>query len=284
MIVTRGAQQVVFGDNENLLPNEESTENLIGFLMDQVTARSVVTIPTEITDEFWKFFNELMSDPELKGLGEVSLDVLRIFLTAYEPLITQVLNQVKELRKVNDTRMREILQNTRVIRQDLVIFRRQIRALRHIRHFFDTDPDDLQAQAEVIAQMVREFGPFFIKMAQVAAASSDFLPEEMTNALAVFQEDVEPMTPQEVEQAFLEHELGPMVALLARLEHEQDATGDLVPALGEQGGSTGEHRRVGVVPAGVHRIVDPGGELETGVLRHREGVHVAAQQHRRSRP
>jgi len=52
--------------------------------------------------------------------------------------------------------------------------------------------------------MVREFGPFFIKMAQVAAASSDFLPDEMSEALAVFQEDVEPMTPAEVEHAFLE--------------------------------------------------------------------------------
>lgn len=190
--------------SENLLPNEQSTENLIRFLVDQVTARSVVAIPSEITDEFWRFFNELMSDPELKGLGEVSLDVLRIFLTAYEPLIVQVLNQIKELRKVNDTRMREILQNTQVIREDLAIFRRQIRALRYIRRFFDTDPEDLQAQAEIVARMVREFGPFFIKMAQVAAASSDFLPEEMAEALAVFQEDVEPMTPVEVEQAFLE--------------------------------------------------------------------------------
>jgi len=190
--------------SENLLPNEQSTENLIRFLVDQVTARSVVTIPTQITDEFWKFFNELMSEPELKGLGEVSLEVLRIFLTAYEPLIVQVINQVKDLRKVNDARMREILKNTKVIREDLDIFRRQIRALRHIRHFFDTDPEDFQAQAEIVAQMVREFGPFFIKMAQVAAASSDFLPEEMADALAVFQEDVEPMTPAEVEQAFLE--------------------------------------------------------------------------------
>ena len=143
--------------SENLLPNEESTENLIRFLVDQVTARSVVTIPDEITDEFWKFFNELMSDPELKGLGEVRLDVLRIVLTAYEPLMVQVLNQVKDLRKVNDTRMREILQNTKVIREDLVIFRRQIRALRHIRRFFDTDPENLQEQAEIVAQMVREF-------------------------------------------------------------------------------------------------------------------------------
>ena len=190
--------------SENLLPNEESTENLLRFLVDQVTARSVVAIPAEITDEFWKFFNELMDEQELKGLGEVSLDVLRIFLTAYEPLIVQVINQLKELRTVNDKRMREILQNTQIIRQDLVIFRRQIGALRHIREFFASDPEDFKTQAEIIATMVREFGPFFIKMAQVAAASSDFLPEEMTDALAVFQEDVEPMTAAEVEQAFLE--------------------------------------------------------------------------------
>ena len=188
----------------NILPNEESTENLIRFLVDQVTARSIVAIPPEITDEFWKFFNELMSDPELKGLGEVSLDVLRIFLTAYEPLIVQVINQLKDLRKINDQRMREILQNTQVVRQDLVIFRRQIGALRYIREFFATDPEDFKGQAEIMAQMVREFGPFFIKMAQVAASSSDFLPDEMTEALAVFQEDVEPMTPAEVEQAFME--------------------------------------------------------------------------------
>jgi hypothetical protein len=188
----------------NLLPNEESTENLLRFLVDQVTSRSVVPIPPEVTEEFWKFFNELMSEPELRGLGEVSLDVLRIFLTAYEPLITQVINQMKDLRRMNDRKMREILGNTRVIRQDLVIFRRQIGALRYIREFFATDPEDFKGQAEIVAQMVREFGPFFIKMAQVAAASSDFLPEEITEALAVFQEDVEPMSASEVEQAFLE--------------------------------------------------------------------------------
>ncbi len=188
----------------NLLPNEESTENLLRFLLDQVTARSVVAIPAEITEEFWKFFNELMADPEVKGLGEISLDVLRIFINTYEPLIVQVLNQLKDLRQVNDDRMRGILQSTQVIRQDLVIFRRQIGALRHIRRFFDTDPRDHKEQAEVVAQMVREFGPFFIKMAQVAAASSDFLPEEISEALAVFQEDVEPMSAADVEQAFLE--------------------------------------------------------------------------------
>ena len=188
----------------NLLPNEESTENLLRFLVDQVTSRSVVPIPPQVTEEFWKFFNELMSEPELRGLGEVSLDVLRIFLTAYEPLLTQLINQMKELRRSNDRQMREILGNTRVIRQDLVIFRRQIGALRYIREFFATDPEDFTEQADIVARMVREFGPFFIKMAQVAAASSDFLPDEISEALAVFQEDVEPMTAREVEQAFLE--------------------------------------------------------------------------------
>jgi len=52
--------------------------------------------------------------------------------------------------------------------------------------------------------MVREFGPLFIKMAQVAAANADFLPEEIAKELAVFQEDVEPMTGDEVRQAFIE--------------------------------------------------------------------------------
>jgi predicted unusual protein kinase regulating ubiquinone biosynthesis (AarF/ABC1/UbiB family) len=188
----------------NLLPNEQSTEELIRFLVDQATARSVITIPTEITDEFWNFFNELLADPELKGIGEVSLDVLRIVLTAYEPLLVQLINQLKDLRQLNDDKLREIVRGAEVLRGDLVIFRRQIRALRGIRLFFATDPEDLVAQAEVVAQMVREFGPLFIKMAQVAAANSGFLPEEMSDALEVFQQDVDPMTPAEVEAAFLE--------------------------------------------------------------------------------
>jgi predicted unusual protein kinase regulating ubiquinone biosynthesis (AarF/ABC1/UbiB family) len=189
---------------DNLLPNEQSTENLIRFLLDQVSARSAAVLPPEITEEFWLFFNQLMSEPELKGLGEVSLDALRIFIGAYEPLLVQLVNQLKELRRSNDDRTRDILRSAAVVREDLAIFQRQIRALRYIRHFFDTDPEDLQGQAMIVAQMVREFGPFFIKMAQVAAANSDFLPDEMAEALAVFQEDVAPMTAAEVEQAFLE--------------------------------------------------------------------------------
>ncbi|QFU75957.1 AarF/ABC1/UbiB kinase family protein [Halioglobus maricola] len=189
---------------DNILPNEESTENLIRFLMDQVTARSVIPIPEQVTEEFWSFFNDLMAEPELQGLGEVSLDVARIVLGAYEPLIVDVLNQIKAMRRSNNHHMRELYDQTGVLRSDLDVFRRQVGALAYIREFFDTDPEDFKAQAGVVAQMVREFGPFFIKMAQVAASGSDFLPEEISSALEVFQEDVEPMAPWEVEQAFKE--------------------------------------------------------------------------------
>ncbi len=189
---------------DNILPNEESTENLLRYLMDQFTARSVFPIPEQVTEEFWRFFNELMSEPELKGLGEVSLDVARIVANAYEPLLVTVINQLKHMRHSNNRHLREIFNETGMLRSDLDIFRRQIGALAYIREFFDTDPENFKAQAAIVAQMVREFGPFFIKMAQVAASGSDFLPEEISDALSVFQEDVEPMTPAEVEQAFLE--------------------------------------------------------------------------------
>ena len=189
---------------DNILPNEESTENLIRFLLDQVTARSVIPIPEQVTEEFWSFFNDLMSEPELQGMGEVGLDVARIVLSAYEPLLVKVLNQLKAMRRSNNSQLRELFNQTGVLRSDLDIFRRQVGALAYIREFFDTPPEDFKAQASIVAQMVREFGPFFIKMAQVAAASSDFLPDEISEALEVFQEDVEPMAPWEVEQAFIE--------------------------------------------------------------------------------
>ena len=81
-----------------LLPNEQSTEDLMRFLVEQGMSRSVISIPTEISDEFWRFFNELMAEPELKGLGEVSLDVLRIVLTANEPLVVLLINQLLQIR------------------------------------------------------------------------------------------------------------------------------------------------------------------------------------------
>ena len=164
----------------------------------------MIPIPEQLTEDFWSFFNELMSEPELKGLGEISLDVARIVVSAYEPLLVEVINQLKHLRDANSAHLQDIVSQTDILKSDLDIFRRQIGALAYIREFFDTDPEDFETQASIVAQMVREFGPFFIKMAQVAASGSDFLPEEISQALEVFQEDVEPMTPTEVEQAFLE--------------------------------------------------------------------------------
>ncbi|MCG8610781.1 MAG: hypothetical protein MI864_09625, partial [Pseudomonadales bacterium] len=187
-----------------LIPNEESTENLIRFMVKQVVLRSPVEIPDVIVDEFWTFFHELISAPELRGLVETNLDIVRLVLRTYEPLIVELINRVKNLRRVNQHAISDMLSKVLVLRGDLRILRRQIRAIRYIKPFFKTDPKDFAAQAQIVAQMVREFGPLFIKMAQVAAANSEFLPEEIASELKVFQEDVEPMTGEEVKEAFME--------------------------------------------------------------------------------
>ena len=55
-----------------------------------------------------------------------------------------------------------------------------------------------------------------------------------------------------VEHALFDHEAGAVEALLARLEHEHDVTGEPVAALGEHPGRPDQHGRVQVVPARVH--------------------------------
>ncbi len=187
-----------------LIPNEESTENLIRFLVHQVTLRSPVEIPEAIIDEFWNFFHELISAPELKGLVELNLEIVRVVLRTYEPLLVELTNRLKDLRRANQAAMGDIMARVQVLRSDLRILQRQIRAIRYIKPFLQTDPQDFHTQAQIVARMVREFGPLFIKMAQVAAANADFLPEEIARELAVFQEDVDPMTADEVRQAFME--------------------------------------------------------------------------------
>jgi ubiquinone biosynthesis protein len=187
-----------------LIPNEQSTEELIRFIVEQAVARSPVQVPEQLVQEFWQFFNELFSSPEIKGLGELSLDMVRLVLATYEPLLVETINILKAGRRFNQWQLQEILRRAATVRQDIVIVRRQIKALRHIKPFFQADPRDFKAQAEIVAAMVREFGPFFVKMAQIAAANADFLPEEIARELAVFHEDVEPMSEDEVVQAFIE--------------------------------------------------------------------------------
>src|SRR6056297_1286580 len=157
----------------NLIPNEKTTEKLIRYVVDQITLRSPIEVPEVVVREFWAFFDELFSEPELKGLVELNLEIFRIILRCYQPLLVEIINLLKDTK-------------------------------RKIKPFFQTDPKDFAGQAQIIAKMVREFGPFFIKMAQVAAANADFLPEEISKELLVFQEDVPPMSAAEVYGAFEE--------------------------------------------------------------------------------
>lgn len=186
-----------------LIPDEQSTEELIHFVVDQLVARSPVQVPQALVDEFWTFFDELFSSPELKGMGVVTLDMVRLVLKSYESLLVEVVNLLKIGRRFNQWQMAELLRRGAQVRGDVAIVRRQLRALRYIKPFFQADPRDFRAQAQIAAQMVREFGPFFIKMAQVAAANADFLPAEIARELATFQEDVPAMSPEEVNQAFM---------------------------------------------------------------------------------
>jgi predicted unusual protein kinase regulating ubiquinone biosynthesis (AarF/ABC1/UbiB family) len=187
-----------------LIPDEQSTEDLIRFVVEQVVARSPVPVPEALVNEFWQFFNELFSAPELKGLGELGLDMVRLVLRSYEPLLVEVINLLKVGKRFNQWQLGELLKRAAQVRQDAAIVRRQIRAIRHIKPFFQADPKDFRGQARIVAAMVNEFGPFFIKLAQVAAANADFLPNEIARELAVFHEDVAPMNPEEVNAAFIE--------------------------------------------------------------------------------
>lgn len=190
--------------HRKLIPNEQSTEELIRFVVDQAVARSPVVVPDAIVQEFWQFFDEMFSSPELKGLGELSLDMIRLVVATYEPMLVEIVNLLKAGRRFNQWQSQEIRRRMLVVRGDLVIMQRQIKAIRYIKPFFQTDPKDFSGQAQIVAAMVREFGPFFIKMAQAAASNADFLPEEIAKELAVFHEDVPPMSAEEVEQAFME--------------------------------------------------------------------------------
>jgi predicted unusual protein kinase regulating ubiquinone biosynthesis (AarF/ABC1/UbiB family) len=187
-----------------LIPDEQSTEDLIRFVVEQIVMRSPVPVPEALVNEFWQFFNELFSAPELKGLGELGLDMVRLVIRSYEPLLVEVVNLLKAGKRFNQWQLNELLKRAAQIRHDAAIVRRQIRAIRYIKPFFQADPKDFHAQARIAAAMVNEFGPFFIKLAQVAAANADFLPDEIARELAVFHEDVAPMNPEEVNAAFIE--------------------------------------------------------------------------------
>ena len=86
--------------SRNVLPNEISTEGLIHFVVKEAVARSPIPVPQQIIDEFWTFFHELMSDPELSGLADLGLDISRLLLKTYEPLLVDVINEIKDIFEI----------------------------------------------------------------------------------------------------------------------------------------------------------------------------------------
>ncbi|HYN62212.1 MAG TPA: hypothetical protein VET87_22145, partial [Rubrivivax sp.] len=88
----------------NMRPYERSTENLIRYVVNEAVARSPIPVPQKIVDEFWGFFHELTSEPELRGLGELGLDIARLLLRTYEPLLVEVINVLKDIFYTNQGR------------------------------------------------------------------------------------------------------------------------------------------------------------------------------------
>ena len=154
--VTQQTRKVTgFLREQSLLPNEATTDELIRYVVNQCVQRSPVPVPDVVLDEFWGFYDELMSAPELKGLAELNLDITRYVLRTYEPLLIDLINLLKETRRINQEMLTELVQRAMVVKTDIVIIRRQIKALRYIKPFFQTDPQDFETQARIVADMVR---------------------------------------------------------------------------------------------------------------------------------
>ena len=67
------------------------------------------------------------------------------------------------------------------------------------------------------------------------------------------------------------------IELLRGLEDELHVPPQPIPQLGQDAGRAQKHRRVGVVPAGVHHAVHLGGVGQPRLLAHRQGVHIRPQ-------
>ena len=86
-----------------------------------------------------------------------------------------------------------------------------------------------------------------------------------------------------IQQAFVEHGLGAAWAFLAWLEHKAHAAGYAVTVRMQKMRSTCKHCRVCVVAAGVHTSGFLRSKGQAGIFGHRQCIHVAPQQHRRTR-
>jgi hypothetical protein len=73
---------------------------------------------------------------------------------------------------------------------------------------------------------------------------------------------------------------GAGMAFLARLEHEFDGAFEFVAVAMQQMHRLDQHRRMRIMAAGMHAAGGLAGEVEPGFLRHRQRIHVAAQEDR----
>src|SRR5699024_430541 len=83
-----------------------------------------------------------------------------------------------------------------------------------------------------------------------------------------------------VEDAFVDHLPGPVIAFLPRSEHEYDVAGQVLADSVEQREGADEAGSVQVVAAGVH-LPRGRGEVESGRLGHGQSVHIPTQEHGR---
>jgi hypothetical protein len=83
-----------------------------------------------------------------------------------------------------------------------------------------------------------------------------------------------------VEQPVIDHAAGAGMTLLAGLKHEFDGAGKLVAVTVQEVHRLHQHRGMSIVTAGMHASGNLAGKAEPGLLRHRQRVHVAAQQNR----
>ena len=82
-----------------------------------------------------------------------------------------------------------------------------------------------------------------------------------------------------VQQAVVDHLHCAEVPFLAGLKHELDRARETITVRVQQFHRHRQHRSVGIVAARVHAAGFLRGERQARVLRHRQRVHVAAQQH-----
>ena len=85
-----------------------------------------------------------------------------------------------------------------------------------------------------------------------------------------------------LQQPFGDHRLGAAWTFLARLEHEDDVSGQVCLACREQPSRADQEGHVHVVSARLHGAGHLGRERQIGQLLHRQPIHVTPQQHCRS--